>query len=66
VELLVVDMASFASVSAFASSFTEKHDRLDVLVLNAGVLQYHYEATVDGLETKFESSISTLKTMCSF
>jgi NAD(P)-dependent dehydrogenase (short-subunit alcohol dehydrogenase family) len=64
VELLIVDMASFASVSAFATTFKEKYDRLDVLILNAGVVQPTYEATVDGLDIKSVGCSSPSQTIC--
>ena len=37
VELGLIDLASLESVRAFASRFRERHDRLDVLVNNAGL-----------------------------
>jgi retinol dehydrogenase-12 len=45
-----MDMADFASVSAFATAFEEKYDRLDILVCNAGVLYDYLEVTKDGHE----------------
>ena len=38
VEMMPLDLASFASVRAFADAFAREHDRLDVLVNNAGVI----------------------------
>jgi NAD(P)-dependent dehydrogenase (short-subunit alcohol dehydrogenase family) len=46
-----MDMTEFASVSAFATAFEEKHDRLDIIVCNAGVSYFDYELTKDGYET---------------
>jgi retinol dehydrogenase-12 len=54
VETIPIDLASFASVHAFADAFTARHDRLDVLLNNAGgVLRKRIE-TVDGHETQFQ------------
>jgi retinol dehydrogenase 12 len=50
-ELLLMDMSDFSAVSAFATAFQEKYDRLDILVCNAGVALPKYEATRDGWET---------------
>jgi NAD(P)-dependent dehydrogenase (short-subunit alcohol dehydrogenase family) len=54
VETIPVDLASFASVHAFAEAFTARHDRLDILLNNAGgVLRKRIE-TVDGHEAQFQ------------
>ncbi|KAF8875462.1 short-chain dehydrogenase [Mucidula mucida] len=49
-ELWLVDLASFASVSAFADTFDNDGGRLDLLVMNAGLMSPSYSATVDGWE----------------
>ena len=50
-DVLVADLESLASVKAMAEEFTEKYDRLDVLVNNAGN-QYGgtWQATAEGHE----------------
>lgn len=53
VELMLCDMASQASIRAFADRFLSEHERLHVLVNNAGVMMGRRELTVDGLETTF-------------
>ncbi|KAH7908854.1 hypothetical protein BJ138DRAFT_1068087 [Hygrophoropsis aurantiaca] len=54
-ELGLVDLASFASVKAFAEKFGGEQDtRLDILVMNAGVVVQDYETTVDGWETMLQ------------
>ena len=54
VELMHLDLASFASIRAFARAFLAAHDRLDVLVANAGIAPAgHRWETVDGLEAAF-------------
>ena len=45
----VLEMASLASVRAFADGYVATHDRLDLLVANAGVMAMPYGLTEDGL-----------------
>jgi retinol dehydrogenase-14 len=52
-EVMTIDQSDFASVSAFATEFREKHDRLDVLVANAGVYLFERIRTKDGWESSF-------------
>lgn len=54
VELVPLDMASLASIRAFAGEFTASGARLDVLVNNAGVMALpKREQTPDGFERQF-------------
>ena len=53
VELLVGDMASQKDIRRIADEFKAKHDRLDVLLNNAGVLVTSRRTTVDGIEETF-------------
>lgn len=53
VELLLLDLASLASVHAAADEFRSRHDRLDLLVNNAGVMWAPYAPTEDGFELHF-------------
>jgi NAD(P)-dependent dehydrogenase (short-subunit alcohol dehydrogenase family) len=49
-----LDLGSFKSIDAFATSFAAAHRHLDVLVNNAGVMMpQKRETTVDGLELQF-------------
>jgi retinol dehydrogenase-14 len=50
IDLLVADLSSMAEVRALASEFKEKHDRLHVLVNNAGAIFPKRRVTVDGFE----------------
>jgi NAD(P)-dependent dehydrogenase (short-subunit alcohol dehydrogenase family) len=50
VEADLADLSSLAETAAFASRFAERHDRLDVLVLNAGALTHQYTVTAEGNE----------------
>lgn len=54
VETIPIDLASFASVRAFAETFTAKYDRLDVLLNNAGLVLRKRVETGDGHETQFQ------------
>lgn len=50
VEALALDLSSLASVRAFAAALTAKHERLDVLINNAGVMALPRSRTADGFE----------------
>lgn len=54
VETIPIDLASFASVRAFADAFNAKHDRLDILLNNAGLVMQKRAVTVDEHETQFQ------------
>jgi NAD(P)-dependent dehydrogenase (short-subunit alcohol dehydrogenase family) len=45
-----LDLASLASVRAFAESINKEYDRLDVLINNAGIMMCPYSKTQDGFE----------------
>lgn len=49
-EVMELDNASLASVRAFATTFKEKYDRLDILLNNAGVMAIPRMETEDGFE----------------
>lgn len=55
IDLLQLDLGSLKSVHAFADTFNDTYDRLDVLMNNAGIMAPPYSTTVDG----FESQIGT-------
>jgi NAD(P)-dependent dehydrogenase (short-subunit alcohol dehydrogenase family) len=54
VELVDLDLASFASVRRCATELLERHDRLHVLVNNAGLVLTRRTETEDGCETTFQ------------
>jgi len=54
VETMPIDLASFASVRAFVDAYTNAHDRLDVLVNNAGLVLRKRVETIDGHESTFQ------------
>src|SRR5205823_8094665 len=49
-EVAKLDLASLESVRNFAQRFGAAHDRLDLLVNNAGVMAAPYRRTADGFE----------------
>ncbi|SFJ31882.1 NAD(P)-dependent dehydrogenase, short-chain alcohol dehydrogenase family [Paenibacillus sp. UNC496MF] len=51
IDVLLVDLASFASIRAFAAEVTRRYDKLDVLINNAGIMMDKRTSTSDGLET---------------
>lgn len=53
VEVMALDLASLASVRAFAEAVRRQHPRLDVLCNNAGVMALPYRKTADGFEMQF-------------
>src|SRR5467141_1153147 len=53
VTLMIVDLASQASIIAFTEEFNQDYRRLDALVNNAGVYTKERKTTVDGLEEQF-------------
>ena len=52
VKFLELDLNSFASAAAAASSFTSQADRLDILVNNAGIMAVPEGTTKDGYEVQ--------------
>jgi NAD(P)-dependent dehydrogenase (short-subunit alcohol dehydrogenase family) len=53
-ELMLCDLASLKSVEEFCRNFYAKHDRLDVLINNAGTIQKNRCETGDGMEMCFQ------------
>lgn len=53
VELMICDFSSQNSIRQFAEDFTQRHDRLDVLVNNAGVVLRKRSLTEVGIESTF-------------
>ncbi len=49
-ESYVADLSSLAATQAFADRFAAAHDRLDILVLNAGALTHDFTLTGEGYE----------------
>jgi NAD(P)-dependent dehydrogenase (short-subunit alcohol dehydrogenase family) len=54
VEVMPLDLATFASVRDFAKRWGDEHDQLDVLVNNAGLILNSRRQTDDGYEMTFQ------------
>ena len=52
-EVMILDLASLASIRAFVAAFQEKHSRLDIQINNAGVMAIPRKMTADGFEMQF-------------
>lgn len=56
-ELLLLDQSKQASIRAFADAFLSSHDRLDVLVNNAGIYPSAREVGEDGIELSWATNV---------
>uniref|UniRef100_K3WZY8 WW domain-containing oxidoreductase n=1 Tax=Globisporangium ultimum (strain ATCC 200006 / CBS 805.95 / DAOM BR144) TaxID=431595 RepID=K3WZY8_GLOUD len=56
VEFMQLDVSDLSSVKKFSSAFLETHDRLDVLVNNAGIMGLPHSLSVDGVENQFATN----------
>jgi len=52
----ILDLTSFASVRSFAGMYLDRHDRLDVLINNAGVALTPLGRTSEGFELQFATN----------
>jgi NAD(P)-dependent dehydrogenase (short-subunit alcohol dehydrogenase family) len=57
VEAELADLSLLAESAALAARFARAHDRLDVLVLNAGALTASYTVTAEGYETTLATQV---------
>ena len=53
IAVMALNLSDLKSVRAFAESFLASHDRLDILINNAGVMALPARKTVDGFEMQF-------------
>lgn len=59
VDLLAVDVSSFASIRDFCAAFTAKYEKLDVLIHNAGYFEHGqktYQLSPDKVELSFATN----------
>lgn len=52
-EVLQLDLADLASVEAFANAVKARHDKIDLLINNAGIMMTDPAVTKDGFELQF-------------
>lgn len=52
IEIMQLDLMDFQSIKNFAEGFKVKHNKLDVLLNNAGIMTTPYFLTKDGLEAQ--------------
>jgi NAD(P)-dependent dehydrogenase (short-subunit alcohol dehydrogenase family) len=65
VSTMIVDVASIASVRAFGDAFRQKHDKLHVLVNNAGAWFTDRRESPDGHELTFATNVLGPHLLCS-
>eukprot|EP01084_Bolivina_argentea_P008063 15080_1 len=54
IDIMIVDLSSLKSIKTFANAFIKKYERLNYLVLNAGVFGFpQFTPTFDGIESQF-------------
>jgi NAD(P)-dependent dehydrogenase (short-subunit alcohol dehydrogenase family) len=56
IEVLTADLSSLAQVRGLAGEVLSRHERLDVLIHNAGVISPRRQLSADGLETTFATN----------
>ncbi len=56
-EIVPLDLGSLASVAEAAEAITAAHDRIDLLMLNAGVMAMPEGSTEDGFETQLGTNV---------
>ncbi|GLE09027.1 hypothetical protein PINS_up020572 [Pythium insidiosum] len=56
VEFMQLDVSDLGSVQRFTQAFRASHDRLDLLINNAGIMAVGYATTVDGLESQLATN----------
>lgn len=53
IELGELNLSDLSSIKKFAADFKAKHDRLDILLNNAGIMMAPFSITKDGFENQF-------------
>jgi len=52
IELAALDLSSLASIREFSAAFKAKHNKLDILINNAGLMAIPQSKTADGFESQ--------------
>jgi NAD(P)-dependent dehydrogenase (short-subunit alcohol dehydrogenase family) len=55
-ELMPLDLSSLTSIRLFAEEFSIRHERLDILINNAGIMAVPFRKTADGFESQFATN----------
>ena len=56
IECMELDLMSFKNVKAFAKKFKGKYKKLDVLILNAGIMMPEFALSEDGYESQIQTN----------
>jgi NAD(P)-dependent dehydrogenase (short-subunit alcohol dehydrogenase family) len=56
IEVLQIDLSKLASVRSAAEEYRSKHDKLDILINNAGIMFPAYSKTEDGFESQMAAN----------
>ena len=56
VECMALDLSSLRSVRSFAQTFVQRHQRLDLLINNAGIMMPPYALSEDGFESQLAAN----------
>ena len=57
IELVECNLASFASVSMACEEIAESYDHLDMIINNAGIMNFEYKETHDGIEETWQINL---------
>lgn len=55
-EIILIDLSSLKSVRTFADNFLQKHQQLDLLINNAGIMTPPFSLTEDGFESQMAAN----------
>jgi NAD(P)-dependent dehydrogenase (short-subunit alcohol dehydrogenase family) len=56
VDCMALDLASLKSVRKFAAAYKRRHDKLDLLINNAGIMMPPYSLSEDGFESQLAAN----------
>lgn len=52
-DIILIDLGDLSSIRKFVEMYTERYQRLDLLINNAGIMTGRYQITKDGYENNF-------------
>ncbi len=56
IECMALDLSSLKSIRSFADTFARRHDALDLLINNAGIMMPPYSISEDGFESQLAAN----------